>query len=192
MVHTRATRPDYFLVGANIINQPLSSWLHWGLGAVHPYLPENKTFYPENSDRHGPQVVNWRASLLPKWSGPDDFNATEWSPPEGRKHRWLPVSHGNHHVLDKTPIASTTYSAYTSSGWWNWAVGAQQHYSFFQNMERDELWRYRFHTWDYQDLRMGIQLIAITGRDINAVKPIGQDDEDYFAVKMPRKLGRRK
>lgn len=189
MVHTRAVRPEYYVVGANVINQPLSSWLHWGLGAVRPYLPENKTYGAKHEQSQG--SVDWRASVLPQWSAPKDFDIAGWSPPEGRKHRWLPVPNRvNDHILDGTPILTTTYDAHTSSGWWNWIVGAQQHYSFFENLEKDELWRYRFHTWDYRDLRMGIQLIAITGRDINIAKPIAQDDEDYFCVQMPRKLGR--
>ncbi|KFG86371.1 hypothetical protein MANI_025096 [Metarhizium anisopliae] len=190
MVHLRATRPDYFAVGANIINQPLSSWLHWGLGVVRPYLPETEVFYPKDDEKQGQQSISWRASLLPKWNAPNAFNMSEWSPPEGRKHRWLPVPHGVDHILDGTPITTTTYDAYTSPGWWNWIVGAQQHYSFLEHLETDQLWRYRFHAWDYRDLRMGIQLIAMTGKDINSVKPIAADDEDFFSVKMPRKLGR--
>lgn len=191
MVHTRVTRPDYFVVGANVINQPLSSWLHWGLGVVRPYLPDHETVHPDGNKAHNPQHVDWRASSLPQWSAGKGFNMTEWTPPEGRKHRWLPVPR-EANILDGTPILTTTYDAYNSPGWWNWIVGAQQHYSFFENLEKDQLSRYRFQTWDYRDLRMGLQLIAITGKDINAAKPIAQDDEDYFCVKMPRKLGRSK
>ncbi|TWU76100.1 hypothetical protein ED733_007743 [Metarhizium rileyi] len=190
MVHTRATRPDFYIVGANTINQPLSSWLHWGLGVIHPYLPETEMFYPPDEERQGKQGADWRASRLPKWKASRDFNMSEWSPPDGRKHRWLPVPHGDDHILDGTPIMTTTYDAHTSTGWWNWVVGAQQHYSFLENLETGQLWRYRFYTWDYRDLRMGIQLVALTGKDINDVKPIAPDDEDYFCVKMPQKLGR--
>jgi hypothetical protein len=44
--------------------------------------------------------------------------------------------------------------------------------------------------WDYRDLRMGLQFVVMTGKDINIAKPIDADDEGHFAVTMPRLLGR--
>ncbi|TWU70346.1 hypothetical protein ED733_000038 [Metarhizium rileyi] len=191
MVHTRATRPDYYLIGANVINQPLSSWLHWSLGAVRPYLPENTTSHAGHGERQKLTPVDWRASSLPEWSAAQDFDIGQWSPPEDRKHRWLPVRKRTPgHTLDGTPILSTTYNAYESPGWWNWVVGAQQHYSFFENLETDQLRRYRFDLWDYRDYRMGLQLVTMTGRDINSAKPIAEDDEGYFCVEVPKRTGR--
>jgi hypothetical protein len=73
----------------------------------------------------------------------------------------------------------------------HWTIAAQQHYSFFEHLENNELWRYKFHTWDYLYQRMGIQFIAIMGRDINAGKPMTmQDDERYLSEIMPPKLKR--
>lgn len=194
MVHLRATRPDFFVVGANVINQPLSSWVHWSLGAVRPYLPENATTWKQElssqESTDGRKPVDWRASLLPAWSGADDFDIEKWEPPEGRKHRWLPVTDRRDHVLDKTPIVETQYDAYSGPGWWKWTIGAQAHYSLFENLERGEMWRYRFGLWDYRDLRMGLQFVALTGRDINLAKPIDKDDEGHLCATMPKRLGR--
>ncbi|KHO01567.1 uncharacterized protein MAM_00568 [Metarhizium album ARSEF 1941] len=59
MVHLRATRPDYLVVGVKTINQPRSSWLHWGLGVVRPYMPETGAFYPKDDEMQGhDQPVN--------------------------------------------------------------------------------------------------------------------------------------
>lgn len=186
MVHTKATRPDLFVVAANVVNQPLISWIHWNLGVVKPYLPElNGT--PASHD--GP--VDWRASRLPSWEGPDDFSADEWESQDRQKHRWLPRRAKTDHVLDNTPISKTTYDA-SGPGWFRWQVGAQEHYSLLEHLENNEMWRYRYHLWDFQYLRVGIQCIAIMGSDINAAKPISPDDEQHFAVTMPEKLGRRK
>ncbi|EQK98919.1 hypothetical protein OCS_05368 [Ophiocordyceps sinensis CO18] len=184
MVHTKATRPDLFVVAANVVNQPLISWIHWNLGVVKPYLPElNGT--PASHD--GP--VDWRASRLPSWEGPDDFSADEWESQDRQKHRWLPRRAKTDHVLDNTPISKTTYDA-SGPGWFRWQVGAQEHYSLLEHLENNEMWRYRYHLWDFQYLRVGIQCIAIMGSDINAAKPISPDDEQHFAVTMPEKLGR--
>src|ERR1700712_4705324 len=40
IVHTKYTHPEYFVVSANIMNQPSLSWVHYHLGAVKPYLPD--------------------------------------------------------------------------------------------------------------------------------------------------------
>lgn len=164
------------------------SWIHWNLGAVRPYLPETNGEYPAPEPGH---QVDWRASALPSWHGPSDVNASFWSSPDNKKHRWLPVRGKSDHVLDKTPIMETQYDAF-GTGLQRWQVAAQEHYSFFENLEARELWRYKFNVWDFQRLRMGIQFIAMMGHDINAAKPIHKDDEEHFSVTMPKKLGRGK
>lgn len=203
MVHTRATRPDCYIVGANVINQPLSSWLHWNLGAVRSYLPETEANDTDTAGevsaraeraeaaRAVARPPDWRASLLPSWKGSSySFSMENWAAPADRKHRWLPTGRSTWHLLDETPISRTQYDAYSSPGWWDWTVGAQQHYSLFENLEMGEMSRYRFQTWDYRDNRMGLQFVVMTGRDINLAKPVHSDDEGYFTVDMPRLLGR--
>ncbi|KAK3173978.1 hypothetical protein K4F52_010340, partial [Lecanicillium sp. MT-2017a] len=120
LAYSRASRPDAYLIGANVVNQPLSSWLHWSLGAVRPYLPE------ANGDVATPAadgLDDWRPSQLPAWKGStDSFDVEAWQPPTGRKHRWLPVHNKSSHVLDQTPILTTEYDAYGGLGWQKWTI----------------------------------------------------------------------
>ena len=165
------------------------SWIHWNLGAIKPYLPETGVKYREPKEL---QTVDWRASALSAWHGDREYrNWWNWTSPDNQKHRWLPVRGKNDHVLDRTPIEHTAYDPF-GKGWSSWQIGAQEHYSFLENLENNELWRYQFHTWDFQYARVGIQFIAIMGKDINLAKPIAKDDEQHFAVTIPQKLGRRK
>ena len=186
MIHRRATRPDSYVVGANVVNQPMSGWLHWNLGAVRPYLPEQHSFTKPDPG----SLPDWRASLLPSWSGTENFDVEQWREQKNEKHRWLPLPKRADHILDKTPIINATYDAFSESGWKKWTLAAQQHYSLFESLEKGETWRYSFRTWDYEDKRMGLQFVVMTGKDINVAKPIQEDDEHHFTVFMRRKLGR--
>ncbi|TFB00788.1 hypothetical protein CCMA1212_007443 [Trichoderma ghanense] len=186
VVTTRAEHPEFFVVSSNVINQPLISWIHWNLGAVKAYLPELNKAYP--APKPG-EKLDWRPSMLPSWQGSDDFEVSEWNPPDHQKHRWLPVKGHSDHILDRTPIVETEYDPF-GPGWKKWQVAAQEHYSLFENIENDNLRQYRFGTWDFQLKRMGIQFIAMMGKDINLAKPIAADDEHHFAVTMPEQTGR--
>lgn len=188
IISTKAAHPEYFMVSANVVNQPLISWIHWNLGVIKPYLPELDTDYPEPKEG---EKFDWRASLLPAWEGSDKFDVKDWTSPGEKKHRWLPLKNRTDHVLDRTPIMETEYDAF-GKGWSKWQLGAQEHYSLFEHLEKKELNQYRFHTWDFQYRRMGIQFIAILGKDINRAKPIAADDEQHLAVTVPQRLGRRK
>jgi hypothetical protein len=190
IAYTKMMHPEYFVVSANIVNQPSLSWMHWRLGAVKPYLPEIHNTKPSSVI---PQdlSVSWKASDLPYWEGPEDFNASEFHSPYA-KHRWLPIDPNSPtHNIDDTPILETSFSAF-SNGLWHWQLAAQQHYSFFENLEKNELWRYKFNMLDYVGMRMGIQFIAIMGEDINKAKPMHEDDEYYFSEVMVEKTGRRR
>jgi hypothetical protein len=179
IVHTKWHHPEYFIVSANIVNQPSLSWVHYHMGAIHPYLPELEPPPPSHAIPEDLRV-EWRPSLLPDWTRVDDFNMTlDYKSPYST-HRWLPVKKETSNLtLDDTPIVSTGYDAF-SDGLWKWPIGAQEHYSFFENLERNELWRYKFHTWNYNYTRMGIQFVALMGDDINAAKPMGEKDDEYF------------
>jgi hypothetical protein len=208
IVHTKWHHREYFVVSANIMNQPSLSWVHYHLGAVHPYLPEisppKGVIGKEESDG---RETDWRVSKLPTWTGPEDFKfALEWEPPQSSlSHRWLPLRPTVPEVsanitvptkfplnIEDTPIRLTSYDPF-SQGLWHWSIAAQEHYSFFENLENNELWKYKFHSWNYNYTRMGVQMIAIMGDDINAGKPMTEtDDEYYFTQVMPQKLRRSK
>jgi len=190
LVATRLNHPEYFTVSANVMNQPSLSWVHQHLGVVKPYLPElwpasdwNSSRIADYSNYNFTTGGKWRASELPAWEGPEDFNYKEFfeENPDGAfpGHRWLPVS--DTYDVDDTPIMEAAYDAF-GKGLWNWYIAAQEHFSFFEHLENNELYRYKFHKWDYNYQRMGIQFMAIMGDDINLAKPIEQaDDECYFS-----------
>ncbi len=186
MICTKLMHPEHYIVSANVVNQPLMSWVHWNLGAVRPYMPDTKNAYPALLPG---EHVDWRASSLPEWQGSGSFKVLEWKSPDKKMHRWLPLSGRKDHILDNTAIKETEYDAF-GRGLQHWQIAAQQHMSFFEHLENEELWRYMFNSWDFQRKRMGIQFIAIMGIDINRAKPIAADDEHHFSVTMPVKFGR--
>lgn len=60
-------------------------------------------------------------------------------------------------------------------------VLAQQHYSFLENLEKDELWRHALDTWDAQYNRASINLMAMTGDDLVDMG-IYSADEGYIGM----------
>ncbi|KAL8704573.1 MAG: hypothetical protein Q9201_002265 [Fulgogasparrea decipioides] len=180
MVTMKTAQPEYLLVSANGINNPALSWVHYHLGAIHPYLRELSR--PEAD-----LPPSWRASELPLWSDGAIFARRKWFDAPYENHRWLPL--GPEYTLDGTPITTTTYDK-SGSGWNNWAIAAQEHYYFFENLENETLHRYHFDTWDYQYERLSINLIAIWGDNIVDNLPFPDDDEQYLTVDLPKKLGR--
>ena len=157
------------------------SWIHMHLGAIHPYLPDLSTTHDAESPR------DWRASALPMWKGPEDWNMSSWKAP--KHHRWLPLEPGSP-KKDETPIVRSKYDSDVHQ-WNSWMAAAQQHHSFLENLERGELWRYDFDIWDAIYNRVSINLIAMTGDDIQAMQPIRSDDEYQISCLYPEKTKRR-
>ncbi|KAG5662971.1 hypothetical protein KAF25_000907 [Fusarium avenaceum] len=190
IVKKKVDHPEYFIVSANVVNQPLLSWIHWNLGSIRPYLPEvDETNKPRYSKIDNQKKFDWKPSKLPSWKGPESFSLASWES-DGVKHRWLPLNKNRKdHILDTTPIEGTEYHP-MGRGWTEWKIGAQEHFSFFENLEKKKLSAYKFDTWDFQYERMGIQFVALLGKDINQAKPIEADDENHFSCNMPRTLGR--
>lgn len=200
LVSMKLEHPEYYLISANVMNQPSLSWVHDHLGVVKPYLPEleppsdfdhSRIFQPY--DYKFTNTPAWRASELPTWQGPPNFNFTDFflAHPNGAfpGHRWLPLRGKCNN--DNTPITLTHYDAF-GEGWLFWYIAAQQHYSFLEHLENNELFRYKFPRWDYNYQRMGIQFVAIMGDDINKGKPITtHDDEMYWSEVMTKMTGRR-
>jgi hypothetical protein len=168
-------------VSANLVTQFAIAWVHQHLGAIRPYLPDLSA--PNAT------VSDWRPSALPAWSGPDDFNFSTFESVAG--HRWLPVSTSSP-LWHKTPMDESTYSIQDAPKWWHtWRVAAQQHYSFLENLEKGELWRYAFDMWDASYKRVSINLLAVSGDDIVAMRPFPTADEQFLTMDYPKKVGRR-
>lgn len=184
-------QPRHFIISANVINHPEISYLHWRLGAVQPFLPEQTP--PEGFSPTDP-ISDWRTSNLPfiKHFNNSDY---DWVEPEA-PHRWLPVDTRtgipSDVTLDYTPISTSTYDEF-GSGWNDWRLSAQQHYSFFQNAEEGEqgLKNYKFGGWDMNYGRLSINFIAIWGRDVLASFPMPNDDEKHLTQTMSKRSGRR-
>ena len=182
MVAAKAAHPEHLLVSANVINNPAMSWVHYHLlGAIQPYLPELSR--PKNET-----AISWRASKLPFWQDGDLFDRRERFDPPSDNHRWLPLGPG--YTLEGTPITTTTYDAW-GPAWNNWAIAAQEHYSFLEHLENGDLEKYEFDVWDYHYGRLSINMIAMWGDDIVDNYPF-TDDEQFLTVDLPQKLGRRK
>ena len=194
MVKRKIEHPEFFLISANTINQPAQSWVHYHLGADHPYLPETEPApgftprsYNKSAGYHDQERPTWRASELPTWSGPEGYTIDENSPAPFVGHRWLPLPAGSD--IDQTPISVVEYQL-AGPGWHSWVVGAQSHYSFFENLEKDQLHRYKYDLWDYHYDRISINFILITGEDVLKAMPIEDDDEGYLTTKATRAMKR--
>ena len=76
LLQTHFAHPSYAFVHANIINQPVLSWIHHHLGVVRPYRPETEPPLRLHRNRTSARVRekekadiqhSWRASELPLW-----------------------------------------------------------------------------------------------------------------------------
>src|SRR3569833_2002375 len=186
MVQRLLGNPQYFAVSANVVNNPALSWVHYHMGVSLPYWPEmEKPAAP-------PPAGSWRASELPPYKGPDTgpagFNADGSTPAPFPGHRWLPVKAaepGKFVDIMNFPAATRTYDSHGPS-WLNWAATAQQHYSFLQHLEDEDLWRYKFDVWDYNYERISINFYALRGSDVIDNYPFSDsDDERYLSQVRP-------
>jgi hypothetical protein len=161
---------------------------------VHPFLPE-KTPPADLNFEPKATIADWKISSLPYIKHSGDFNADITAP--NKPHRWLPVDTRTHAPFDvnndNTPMAKAEYNAW-GPGWNDWRLGAQQHYSFFQNAQQgnDGLRNYWFERWDMNYDRVSINFIAVWGKDVLDSFPMPRDDEAHLTQTMPRKSGRRK
>lgn len=199
MVYTLMSHPEAHDVAANIVNSPITNWLHYHTEAVLPYLPD------EDEPKENATLLDWRASKLPRYAGshsgkyefkdrPDEGfeNGQEGGPPH-QNHRWLPLANSAAN-LEITPITGAEYHAF-GRGWNQWAIQAQQHYSFLERLEHDKLDMYwtgnKDGIWNMQFDRYNLNFLAIWGRSVNMMSVTG-DDEGALTVDIPRALKRRK
>ena len=216
IVSTLVTEPKAAVVSANVINSPEHNWVHYRTGAVHAYLPDLDP--PTNGSLSTLANPIWKVSDLPSWIGPPGWT----SPPVGDytrqlsrllpskadddqvtelpRHRWLPLD--DPLDISKTPIAQTSYDAF-GPGWSSWAIAAQQHYSFFRNLEMDQLSTYYMNhgfgensssLWDHTGDRLSINMLAVRGDTIlDNIDSMAasESDEAYLTVDLPRQVNKR-
>ncbi len=217
IVHTLVTESKAAVVSANVINSPEHNWVHYRAGAVHPYLPDLGP--PDNGSLSTLKNPVWKVSNLPTWVGPGGWTSPPMAefteklskllPPVADdeestvlpRHRWLPLD--DPLDISKTPIAQTSYDPF-GPGWTSWAIAAQQHYSFFHNLEMGQLSSYYMNhgfgenssaIWDHTGDRLSINMLAVMGdRIVDNIDKMAaaESDEVYLTVDLPRQLNKRK
>jgi hypothetical protein len=153
VVDTLVSNTESVIASANMVNSSELNWLRYRTSAILPYLPDLN--YARSTDLSTTENPEWRASELPDWIEPAEFEAPEsgedWNDyvkkliprpkvmdesdrgsSELLFHRWLPVR--GQATIQKTPISQTENGTF-GGGWWSWAIAAQLHYSFFDNLE---------------------------------------------------------
>ncbi|OAX84525.1 hypothetical protein ACJ72_01116 [Emergomyces africanus] len=180
-----------FLVSANVINGAPLPYHHFRTGAVKPYLPEMTP--PNNITNNNVTSLRkptWRASQLPYWEGPDDFQfPLDTGNAPYPNHRWLPLHDENRTAIYRTPIHNALCSPWKDNRG-KWSLAAQQHFSFLESLEQDATDIYDFArrgVWDMGFERISINLIAIWGRDVIEHLPL-TDDEGMLTKSIPKKL----
>jgi len=204
VVSTKLAHPEYLVVAANMINSPLMGWVHYHMGATHPYLPElinPEDVKPELAPDRGkrPETAkrtDWKYTQHAYWAGPDDYFFSFEQEPPTMRHRWLRLAtNAENQVreLKRTPISDAEYKTWGNSVQ-SWAIAAQQHYSFLENLYEDQLDLYQFspkaQAWitDYQ--RLSINFIAINATEILSHLPMDTVDEEWLTVSLPKKIGK--
>ncbi|KAL9621201.1 MAG: hypothetical protein Q9160_004334 [Pyrenula sp. 1 TL-2023] len=189
MVALKMDNPDYLVVSANMINSPLMGWVHYHMGAQHPYLPE--LLEPSKSDpilTLPTKPPSWRASTYPMWSGPDEYFFPHNYEPDTDTSLWLRLP--NFTDIHRTPIAEIEYRTW-GTALTAWPVAAQTHYSFLENLESDTLHHYKTdHVWLTDYTRLSINFVAVWADDVLDNLPMDAVDEEWLTVNLPKKLGK--
>lgn len=205
MIESLLKHPEAHDIAGNIVNSPLTNWLHYHNEAVYPFLPENAPHPTDGNES------DWRVNHLPSHDGniPEEYDFTfrDDRPPGGfevgskggppyENHRWLMLANDSLNTasaqLMKTPIAAASYDPF-GMGWRSWAMAAQQHYSLFKNLEDEQTSRYWFGNaegiWNMQYGRYNLNFLAIWGSSVAMELP-GSDDEEALTVTIPKKFHR--
>ena len=122
--------------------------------------------------------------------------------PPFKGHRWLPLPGGldKDQELWRTPMVETTYDP-NGPDWGSWSLGAQAHYSFLENLEKNNLGLYHYGhgldeeregIWNMAYDRMNINFMAVWGEDVLDNLPFStRDDELELSVTVNKNLRRR-
>lgn len=204
MISTKLQHPEYLVVSANMINSPLMGWVHYHMGAIQPYLPEvvnpedvPPELAPDRSKRPPPpKRVPWRHTQHPFWQGSDDYFFSFQEEPPSRTHRWLRLKTDQGNMvkqLKRTPISDAEYKTWGNSVE-SWAIAAQQHYSFLENLYEDKLELYQFSPkglpWVTDYDRLSINMIVINSTEILQNLPMDTVDEQWLTVSLPKTIGK--
>lgn len=189
VVTMKLGHPEYLVVSANVINSPLMGWVHYHMGAMHPYLPEFDVYEPPLLTAPHPPRKPWRYSTYPYWTGPPDYFFDMFQEPPYDGHRWLRVQ--NDSDLRRTPITEIEYKTW-GTGLKSWAIAAQEHYSFLENLENDELGRYKMggKAWITDYRRLSINFMTVWADDVLDNLPMDTVDEEWLTINLPKRLGR--
>ncbi|KAI0021245.1 hypothetical protein F4780DRAFT_770317 [Xylariomycetidae sp. FL0641] len=161
LVHTRIEEPEPLAVSANLVNSPLTGYLHYETGAVHAFLPD-----PAAAPSRRP-AESWRpadAGAYPRTALPRvDFDLARpptaaqrdehtQGPPPYPGHPWLLLADadvGDDDALRYSPMGvnhlraeADGYGTMVGAAWASWKMAAQQQYSLLQNLAEDAVWRY--------------------------------------------------
>lgn len=155
------------------------------MGALHPYFPD--------TENPGRVSSSWKPSRDPPWAGAADYTWPLDKKPPHKNHRWLRVADDK--MITQTPASSLKYEVWGES-YTSWAIAAQMHYSFFENLESNSLHRYKFNKpWDMDGERIRINFMCVYADDIldTGVEhwPTDRSDEDMIVIDLPKKLRRR-
>jgi len=176
-------------MSGNTINSPEGNWLHYHMGAIYPFAPNLNGQLANTTD----PTPSWRASSIPQLQESDahSFLPFELEQEENFVGRtWVGMSRISKH-LHKTPIRHAEYAAW-GRALNSWAIGAQQHYSLFANIEDGTLDRYfisNTQPWNMQYERYSINFLAVRGKDVGNVG-VDSDDEAQISMEIPRRLGK--
>ena len=194
VVRTKVAHPEYFLVSANVINSPLMGWVHYRMGAIHPYLPE----YPgavhrsvlEKNDAPTAMTSrqSWKYTEHAMWQGPQDWSMSLKGTPPFEGHRWLRLQ--DDMEIHRTPISKIEYGTY-GTGLYYWTVAAQQLYSLLENILDDKLHLYKTNgVWitDYE--RLSINMVAVNADEVLDHLPMDDVDEEWLTTVLPKRLGK--
>lgn len=159
-------------------------WVHYRVGALHPYLPEFDKWEAPVFDIGG--SVSWNYTAYPQWTGPGDyyFDWAQDSPYKG--HRWLRLP--DDADIYRTPVSTIEYATW-GNGLKSWAIAAQEHYSFLENLAEDQLERYKLgKAWITDYKRLSINFICVFANDVLDNLPMDTVDEEWLTVNLPKKL----
>ncbi|KIX02836.1 uncharacterized protein Z518_08779 [Rhinocladiella mackenziei CBS 650.93] len=189
IVTMKLANPNYLLVSANIVNSPLMGWVHYHMGAMHPYLPEFDVYEPPLLEFPHPSRKPWQYSAYPYWTGPDDYFFDMFQDPPYDGHRWLRMV--NDSAIHRTPITEIEYKTW-GNGLKSWAIAAQEHYSFLENLADGRLDRYKTggKAWLTDYKRLSINFVALWADDVLDNLPMDTVDEEWLTINLPKRLGR--